>query len=337
MGATDTTPNVGRRQFLQTAAVLTVSGAAIGSARPVAAEESTDLTNWFADVSNYAGITDKRGTGRVTVAVGANGNGGGFAFSPPAIRIDPGTTVVWEWTGEGGSHNVVAEDRAYESEMVGTEGTTFEHTFEAERVSTYACAPHKAMGMKGAVIVGDLEVTVETPTPTPSPEPEYEYVAREPDYGDWFDDVDNFGGTVDLRGRTEVRVQVGADGNGGGFALSPPAIHIDPGTRVIWEWVGDDGPHEFEATDGGYASPAQSAGEWGLTFDGVGISTYACEPHAAKGMKGAIVVGDVFEGVYEVTTSHLMVLGSLGAAFLSPLAFGAFLWARGRRDGRHDE
>ncbi|MGB9960746.1 halocyanin domain-containing protein (plasmid) [Halobacterium sp. MBLA0001] len=325
MSGRDTCPDVNRRQFLKTAAVLTAGGVAVGSAQPVAAQQEPDLTSWFSDVSNYEGIVDERGNAGVTVKVGAEGNGGGFAFSPPAVRIDPGTTVVWEWTGDGGSHNVVAEDGAYESEMTGTAGATFEHTFDAEGVSTYACVPHKAMGMKGAVIVGDVTVA--------RPEPEYSYVAREPEYGDWFDDVDNFDRTVDMRGQNEVRIRVGAAGNGGGYALSPPAVHVDPGTRVIWEWVGDDGPHEFAATDGEYASPSQTAGEWGLVFDGVGISTYACKPHAERGMKGAIAVGDVFEGVYDVTTSQLAVLGSLGAAFLSPLAFAGFLWARERRDG----
>lgn len=329
MSAIDTCPNVNRRQFLKTATVLTVGGVAVGSAQPVAAQQEADLTSWFSDVSNYEGIVDERGQARVIVKVGAEGNGGGFAFSPAAVQIDPGTTVVWKWTGEGGSHNVVAEDGAYESEMVGTAGSTFEHTFDTDGVSTYACIPHKAMGMKGAVIVGDVTVA--------TPEPEFTYVTQEPDYGDWFDDVDNFDGTVDMRGQEEVRIQVGADGNGGGFALSPPAVTVDPGTRVIWEWTGDDGPHEFAATDGEYASPLQSTGEWGLVFDGVGISEYACEPHATRGMKGAIVVGDLYEGVYEVTTSQLAVLGSLGTALLSPLAFGAFLWARDRRDGPHDE
>lgn len=188
------------------------------------------------------------------------------------------------------------------------------------------------MGMKGAVIVGDIKVTVPSSTPTPGPAPEYEYVEREPDYGDWFDDIENFEGTVDMRGQREVRVQVGADGNGGGFAFSPPPINVDPGTSVIWEWVSDDGPHEFLADNGEYRSPSQSAGEWRLVFDDVGISKYACVPHEERGMRGAVVVGDVFEGVYEVTTSQLAVFGSLGAALLSPLAVGAFLWARGRRD-----
>lgn len=330
MSTTDPFPNVNRRRFMQTAAVLAAGGATVGTARPAAAQAGTDLTDWFANVDNFDGIADERGKSRVTVAVGAEGNGGGFAFGPAAVRIDPETTVVWEWTGEGGAHNVVAEDGSFESEMVGDAGATFEHTFDADGVSTYVCVPHEAMGMKGAIIVGDVEVTADTPEPTPEPEPDYEYVDREPDYGDWFANVDNFEGTVDARGREEVRVRVGAEGNGGGLALSPPALLIDPGTRVIWEWVGEDGPHEFAAEDENYASPKQSAGEWGLQFDGVGISKYACEPHVADGMKGAIVVGDPFEGVHEVTTTHLSLFGALGTALLSPLAFGAFLWARGR-------
>jgi halocyanin-like protein len=328
MNASDSGSDVAfpRRTFLGGTALAMAGGAAAATARPTAAAEAVDLSTWFSNVSNFDGVTDARGEAEVRVRVGAPGNGGGFAFDPPAVRVDPGTTVVWEWTGEGGSHDVVAEDGAYESAMVGDAGHTFEHTFEREGVSTYVCSPHEVMGMKGAVVVGDVSVAAATPTPAPTPEPERSYVGREPDYGDWFDDVDNFEGTVDARGREEVRVRVGAPGNGGGFAISPPAVHVDPGTRVVWEWVGDDGPHEFSAVDGGYESPARSDGEWGLVFDGVGVSKYACEPHADVGMKGAVVVGDVFEGVREVTTTELAVLGGYGVAILSPVLFGAYLW-----------
>ncbi|MFW5919398.1 MAG: hypothetical protein ACOCSF_04280 [Halanaeroarchaeum sp.] len=49
-------------------------------------------------------------------------------------------------------------------------------------------------------------------------------------------------------------------------------------------------------------------------------------------MRGAVVVGDVFGSVHEVSVAHLSVLGALGMAFLSPIAFGAFLWTRARND-----
>jgi halocyanin-like protein len=115
--------------------------------------DSMDFDGWFDDVSNYDGVVDETGSSEVTVEVGAGGNGGGFAFSPAAIRVDSGTTVVWEWTGDGGNHNVSAEDGSFESETVGEAGHTFEHTFEESGTYKYACTPHKAMGMKGAVVV----------------------------------------------------------------------------------------------------------------------------------------------------------------------------------------
>jgi hypothetical protein len=69
--------------------------------------------------------------------------------------------TVWEWTGQGGAHNVVAENGAFDSgEPVGEEGTTFEYTFadagEGD-VFRYACSPHRGVGMKGAVAVGAVD------------------------------------------------------------------------------------------------------------------------------------------------------------------------------------
>jgi halocyanin-like protein len=113
---------------------------------------------WFDGVSNYDGVQDETGNSEVTIAVGAAGNDGNFAFDPAAVRVDPGTTVVWEWTGKGGSHNVAAEDGAFQSEIVGDQGHTFEQTFDGDGITKYACTPHEAMGMKGAVVVGNASV-----------------------------------------------------------------------------------------------------------------------------------------------------------------------------------
>jgi halocyanin-like protein len=115
--------------------------------------ESMEFDGWFDDVSNYDGVVDETGSSEVTVEVGADGNNGAFAFAPAAITVSEGTTVVWEWTGEGGSHNVAAEDADFESETVGEAGHTFEHTFDSAGTYKYACTPHRAMGMKGAIVV----------------------------------------------------------------------------------------------------------------------------------------------------------------------------------------
>jgi len=60
----------------------------------------------------------------VTVEVGTEANGGNFGFGPAAVRVDPGTTVTWEWVA--GSHNVEAEDGSFESELTDETGFTFD-------------------------------------------------------------------------------------------------------------------------------------------------------------------------------------------------------------------
>jgi halocyanin-like protein len=106
--------------------------------------------DWVTSIGNYDGVVDMTGTERPTVAVGANG---GLDFAPAAIAVDAGTTVVWEWTGRGSSHNVVERDGAFRSEYHVEQGATFEHTFEEAGEFAYFCEPHRGQGMKGGVEV----------------------------------------------------------------------------------------------------------------------------------------------------------------------------------------
>jgi halocyanin-like protein len=148
-----------RRRALRLATSGVVGAAA--TATPTAAQPAFD--GWLSDVGNYDGVADMTGQEEVRVDVGAEGNGGSFAYDPAAIQVDPGTTVVWEWTGEGQQHNVVTEDGPdLESELTGEAGFTFEHTFDTETVLKYYCTPHRALGMKGVVVVGDLPGGEET-------------------------------------------------------------------------------------------------------------------------------------------------------------------------------
>ncbi|WP_425490690.1 halocyanin domain-containing protein [Haloprofundus salilacus] len=148
-------PRATRRTVLRGLAVGAGVTAAGAGSNPVgvAAASKPDYGGWFDGVDNFDGTVDKRGESTVTVTVGAEGNGGAFGFAPAAVRVDPGTTVVWKWSGEGGVHNVAAEDRSFESELVGDAGHTFEQTFDEDSIVKYACVPHQAMGMKGAVVV----------------------------------------------------------------------------------------------------------------------------------------------------------------------------------------
>ncbi len=148
------TGSITRRQFAQAAA----GAAALGATATVSAQQSSepDYGGWFDGVSNYDGTVDETGQDTVEIAVGAQGNNGAFAFSPAAVRVSPGTEVVWTWTGEGGSHNVVSpSDGPLDSgELTSDEGTSYSHTFDSEGVYKYVCEPHEALGMKGAVVVG---------------------------------------------------------------------------------------------------------------------------------------------------------------------------------------
>jgi halocyanin-like protein len=118
-------------------------------------ESSQQFGGYLSNVDNYDGsVADETGSSSVTIQVGTEGNGGAFAFSPPAVQVDAGTTVTWEWTGQGGQHNVVAEEGAdFESDLTAESGFTFEQTFDSTGVVKYFCRPHEALGMKGVVEV----------------------------------------------------------------------------------------------------------------------------------------------------------------------------------------
>ena len=115
-----------------------------------------EIDEYLSDARMYEGtITDLTGQDEVTVEVGAGDTG--FAFAPAAIRIDSSATVVWEWTGTGGAHNVESVD-ASESDFssgdaVSEEGTTFEQSFDNTGIQLYQCTPHQANGMLGAIEV----------------------------------------------------------------------------------------------------------------------------------------------------------------------------------------
>ncbi|MFB6096811.1 MAG: halocyanin domain-containing protein [Haloferacaceae archaeon] len=151
---TDENAGVSRRAFLRTAAGATVaSGVAAGNA---AAQEQPQFGSWLQGVDG--GFKDARGSEEVTVQVGADGNGGAYAFAPAGIWVDEGTTVKWEWTGEGGAHNVVGNSGPASDMNSGSptaeQGVHFEHTFESGGITEYYCNPHQGLGMKGAVAVG---------------------------------------------------------------------------------------------------------------------------------------------------------------------------------------
>lgn len=99
--------------------------------------------------------------GQARVAVGPGGN---YVFDPgsdvtPTVPV--GTEVTFEW--ENDNHSVVVDSKPADSDWTGTDGETFDadhtesHTFTEPGRYEYFCQTHENLGMRGALVVGDLE------------------------------------------------------------------------------------------------------------------------------------------------------------------------------------
>jgi halocyanin-like protein len=152
-----------RRAALRTAAGTVAAGVAGAAATGTAtAQGDVDYGGWFGsgtggETQNFDGTVDQTGQSSVTVEVGSEGNGGPYAFGPAAVRVDPGTTITFEWVSD--THNILIEEQPSGAGWGGVEaiensGFSHEHTFETEGVYKYYCQPHLALGMKGAIVVG---------------------------------------------------------------------------------------------------------------------------------------------------------------------------------------
>lgn len=146
-----------RRTFIKTVSALSLTGPLLAGCMSNGSsntnnEAKASFGGWLGNTANYEGVTEKTKKS-VTVKVGAKTSNGPYAFAPPAIKIGTGTTVTWKWTGIGGTHNVVAKDGSFSSDLTSEKGHTFEHTFDSTGTYKYSCLPHESMGMKGVVVV----------------------------------------------------------------------------------------------------------------------------------------------------------------------------------------
>ena len=155
-----------RREFVRTAGGAAGAAATLSATGTAAAQEESgdggetvpDYGGFLDQVGNFDGATvDATGQDTVTVEVGVQANGGAYGFGPPAVRVDNGATVQWEWTGNGGGHNVVSDgDGPLDSgSTVSQAGVNYEHTFEEDGIYPYVCVPHEGLNMKGAIVVGE--------------------------------------------------------------------------------------------------------------------------------------------------------------------------------------
>jgi halocyanin-like protein len=153
--------DVSRRAFMRTAGGATAAaGAVTATAGTAAAQEEQPVWPSGASGGNLGSYQDARGESEVTVQVGAGDQG--LAFDPTLLWVDTGTTITFEWTGNGGSHNVKTVDGGGPASLdsgdpVGEEGYTYEYEVSEEDagITHYHCVPHTAVGMHGGLAVGE--------------------------------------------------------------------------------------------------------------------------------------------------------------------------------------
>lgn len=108
----------------------TVGGSSGGNVE----EKPSPYGGWLDDVGNFEKVRDMTDQERVEVLVGAGGNGGNFAFSPPAIEIERGTTVVWQWAENAKALSLATKDGSFWTDFGAREGEIFEWTFTDNEV-----------------------------------------------------------------------------------------------------------------------------------------------------------------------------------------------------------
>jgi len=103
------------------------------------------------DANGYDGtLTDL--TGNDSVTIGAGVEDPPYRFDPVVVTIDAGAEVVWEWAGEA-PHTITHVDGEFDSGLIDGKGETWSYTFDEPGSYMYYCAPHRALGELGAIIV----------------------------------------------------------------------------------------------------------------------------------------------------------------------------------------
>jgi halocyanin-like protein len=117
-------------------------------------ELGEETYEWLSAGTAFDGIVDRTGSDSATVSVGDDAID--RSIDPAVLKISPGTTVTWEWTGEGGGHNIVAMDESFSFESITlSDDAKVEHVFPESGVHRYYCEPHEPIGGRGVIVVDE--------------------------------------------------------------------------------------------------------------------------------------------------------------------------------------
>ncbi|MFB6083108.1 MAG: halocyanin domain-containing protein [Halorientalis sp.] len=137
-------------------------GGALGMRGAIIVEEEQSVSDypkvdeWLSEYPEYDGrLADRTGQSRVEVEVGAESpNGQNRSFKPVAVLVDPGTTIVFDWTGRGGSHDVYWKSGAFDpSRTTARADYSYSVTVEEPGVYRYYCRTDKPYNGRGAIVV----------------------------------------------------------------------------------------------------------------------------------------------------------------------------------------
>ncbi|WP_247009064.1 halocyanin domain-containing protein [Halorientalis litorea] len=135
-------------------------GGAVGMRGAVIVRERDTLSgypavdDWLEDYEYDGRLADRRGEASLEVTVGAEGNGGNFAYRPIAPLVSQGTDITFRWTGRGGGHDVTWENVDLpDSDTTSSYDNTFSVTLDESGVYLYRCDNHRTTGGRGAIVV----------------------------------------------------------------------------------------------------------------------------------------------------------------------------------------
>ena len=111
------------------------------------------IDDHLSDANGYEGeLQDHQGEDTLEIDVGDPDGGSDYRFDPVAPEIDAGTTVEWVWIDDA-THSVTHEADDPEFDSDAQSEYAFEHTFDEPGTYLYYCAPHRAQGHLGAIVV----------------------------------------------------------------------------------------------------------------------------------------------------------------------------------------
>jgi halocyanin-like protein len=141
-----------RRRFLAVAATGTaLTAGCVGDTGSGGIEDGI-FDNHLGDIPEYEGPVDRRGEDEVTIQVGAMEEVNYHRFDPMGVVVTEGTTIIWEWTGNGGEHLVVSRrSTRNRSEQTAEAGYTWEMDYNQTGTTRYVCATHEDDQMFAAI------------------------------------------------------------------------------------------------------------------------------------------------------------------------------------------